>query len=377
MPTKKIKRLTFKATDFISDNSARIYIGLTIMCGVMLMALFAACGGKDTAGTAATATDEGFWHAEGNGIYYWKTVLETDSAERAFLRENNVTRAYVRFFDVVCDDSPLATEEIIPNATLQIRDTLPVSEIIPTIYITLDALKRMKGEEEEWAERIVKRASNMCEYNDLGQLEEIQLDCDWTATTDTIYFTLCKEVKSQMKDITDHPLVSSTIRLHQLSKPAPPVDYGVLMLYNTGSFENPDEKNSILSEEVVRSYLSGPLADYPLHLDVAYPIYSWELVYRGNRFLGLVRPQNPIPDDILTRIGENRYTLRRDTIIGNTILRKGDLLRKEDASCRTLAAVKEIIENNLGEERHSTILYHLDSENLSRYDSNEIKAIYK
>lgn len=62
-----------------------------------------------------------FKHVEGNGVYYWKTVLSLDSVEQNYIRKNNIDRAYIRFFDVVEDNSLLSSEAIIPNATLQVK----------------------------------------------------------------------------------------------------------------------------------------------------------------------------------------------------------------------------------------------------------------
>lgn len=307
-----------------------------------------------------------FDHHEIPGIYYWKTVLTLDSVERDYLRENKVDRAYVRFFDIIEDKTPLASDEVIPNATLQVKDSLPVFEIIPTVYITDNAIRRMKGRESHWARKIVKRVDNMCSYNGFKRVNEIQLDCDWTASTDSIYFKVCKYVKEWMvKDRMvredENAVVSSTIRLHQLSQSPPPVDYGVLMLYNTGSFKNPQTKNSILSLSDVMPYIKG-LRQYPLHLDFAYPSYQWNLLFRNNSFYGIMR--DDIPSSITEQVDETRFKVARDTIIGNTLLKEGDVIRCESANPETVAKVRELIESKMKNRQHSDILYHLDSKNL-------------
>ena len=46
-------------------------------------------------------------------------------------------------------------------------------EIIPTVFITLDALRSHEGNEGELARRITKRALNMCSYNDLGPVQSL------------------------------------------------------------------------------------------------------------------------------------------------------------------------------------------------------------
>lgn len=304
-----------------------------------------------------------FKHAEGNGVYYWKTVLALDSTEREYIRHNNIDRAYVRVFDVVADNSHLSSEVLVPNATLLVKEPLDVPRIIPTVYITDEAIRRMKDSERLWAEKIVERVNRMCSYNGFGDPNEIQLDCDWTTTTSSIYFKLCSEVKDLWSHRRDSAVVSSTIRLHQLSQSPPPVDYGVLMLYNTGSFKNPETTNSIISVDDIKPYLKN-LPDYPLHLDYAYPSYTWNLVFRDNEFFGILR--DDIPANNARQVSENRYQILKDTIIGNTVLHKNDIIRCESSSPEVVAEVKSLIEATAGQKPHTDILYHLDSKNIKK-----------
>lgn len=315
-------------------------------------------------------------HSETNAVYFWKTVCDLDSAEYKFLEDNDVKRAYIRFFDVVPDNSPMAVEEIIPNATLQIKNSIPVDEIVPTIYITQDALNRMKGKCDIWAYKIVTRVNAMCSYNNLPNPQEIQLDCDWTTSSRDIFFDLCKEVKEKFCWQDSTFLVSATIRLHQLSQEAPPVDYGVLMLYNTGSFRNIKENNSIISKENVEPYLKN-LPSYPLHLDIAYPTYSWQLLFRNNKFVGLIREALPDSCEDLCPIDKTHIKVLKDMMIGELNIKKDDIIRIETSDFHTIKSVKDIVEKSLEETSHSNIIYHLDSTNLSNYTEDEIKAIYR
>lgn len=336
------------------------------------LALLAGCGSKTETSTEVEPKSP---HLEANSIYYWKTVLALDDADRDFLKSHDIKRAYVRFFDVTPDDSPLATEPVIPNATLQIKDSIPVKEIIPTIYITTDALKRMEGNLDEWADKIVSRVWAMCSYNELPKPTELQLDCDWTETTREAFFGLCEAVGRKLAEKDTYPLLSATIRLHQLTQPAPPVDYGVMMVYNTGSFENASETNSILSVKSVMPYIKH-LAAYPLHLDFAYPVYSWKLLFRENKFMGIIRQELSETSKALKTADATHITAVMDTTIGDIHLKKGDAIRTEASDIKTIRSVKALIDKSLGEKPHSNILYHLDSKNLSRYSSDEIQTLY-
>lgn len=304
-----------------------------------------ACGSCSTGKAPATSASPA-GHEEKNSVYWWRTVLDPDSVELEFLRRHDVRRAYVRFFDVV----PVGNRPV-PDASLTVKGSLPVEELVPTVFITQEAMKLMAGREREWAGKLVRRVLNMASYNELPEVREIQLDCDWTRTTQDGFFALCQAVGDSLRRFEPSALVSSTIRLHQLRGEAPPVDYGVLMLYNTGSFKNPDEDNSILSPVAVKPYLKY-LTPYPLHLDIAYPTYEWVVIYDDGRFKGIMRDA---PEE----------------------LEEGETMRVENSESMTLREVKGLVEEQMRERPHSNVIYHLDSRNLSNYTSDEIKTLYR
>lgn len=315
-------------------------------------------------------------HDEANAVYFWKTVCSLDGADKAFLSDNNVKRAYVRFFDIVPDEYPTATDKIVPNASLIMKDSIPVDEIVPTIFITQEALGLMDGKYDYWASKIVERVWAMCSYNELPSPKEIQLDCDWTESSRDKFFELCKGVKELMVNNDSDALVSATIRLHQLSQQAPPVDYGVLMLYNTGSFRNVSESNSIISKENIEPYLKK-LSSYPLHLDVAYPTYNWQLLFRNNKFVGLIRGELPLNTKELHKIDHSHLKALSDMQVEDLKIKKGDIIRIEKSDFNTIKDVKDLVEKSLDDVPHSNIIYHLDSKNLRNYTKDEIKTIYR
>lgn len=347
------------------------------LVSVACATLLATGCGNTKAENATQSTDRNvFYHEDHNSIYYWKTTLDPTPGDSLFLRNHNIRRAYIRMFDIVPDHSPIAMDAVVPNATIVVRDTLPVSEVVPVVYITDEAIKSMKGQEGMWAQKIAQRVANMCSYNDFGRLREIQLDCDWTAETRDSFFELCDSLRSSVRRINPDGGVSATIRLHQLAQSPPPVDYGVLMLYNTGSFSNPDTENSIISVDDVKPYLKN-LKTYGLHLDFAYPTYGWNLVFRDNMFLGLLRDDLSSLNGSLKRTAPNKHKLTRDIIIGEMSLHKGDEIRHEDSAYAVVSQVKQLIEQAVGNKPHSNILYHYDAENLSGYTDAEITALYK
>ncbi|MDE5837773.1 MAG: hypothetical protein K2H39_01840 [Paramuribaculum sp.] len=322
-------------------------------------------------------------HDELNSVYYWKTVFSLDSTDLAFIRKHDIKRIYLRMFDVSEDTYASAIDDrTVPNASVRIdfldyvllEDSLCDKEFVPVVYVTLNALKAMKGHEGVLARNIVTRVRNMCEYNSIPNVSELQLDCDWTQSTEKSYFTLCDSVKLAIADLNQPWRLSSTIRLHQLSGNVPPVDNGVLMVYNTGSFYDPDAANSIIDANDVEPYIKH-LPDYPLHLDVAYPTYSWQLLFRKRHFIGLMNGLILTDTTHFSHHGGNIYVARRDIPYNDRLILKGDMVRQETSEFEDIYKVKRMIDSKLSSRDHSNILYHLDSKNLSKYSCDEINKI--
>ena len=265
--------------------------------------------------------------ADVNAIYYWRTDLRLDSTERAFLQQHHIKKVYCRYFDVVMGDDG----EPRPNATLTFSDTLPDGiEMVPTVYITEDCMHKPHP---GLAEKLVRRILQMNETNDIRGVSEIQIDCDYTARSRQAYYDFLTAVANSSLFTLHFSLLSTTIRLHQLQMPAPPVDYGVLMVYNTGDPRRFMERNPVLDLRDVKPYLRY-LGDYPLPLSAAYPVYQWVRHIHG------VRVEHTVDAD--------------------------DILR-----------VKQAVEHERPALRQTILTYHLDKENINRYDTKTYEKIYR
>lgn len=322
------------------------------------------------------------FHNDGNGIYYWRTTLSLNDAERKFLKKHNVTRMYIKFFDVG-EDFGASDARIIPKATIQFKDSLPTEiEIVPTIYITTSAMEAMQLKEEEYAEKIFRRIHAICRRNGI-EFKELQLDCDWTKSTRKYFFKLCEEVK-QCMDSTQ--TLSSTIRLHQLTQSPPPVDKGVLMVYNTGNLMKMTTANSIFSRRDIEPYLmDNRLENYALPLDVAYPAYGWSVMFHPGKdkfyFNRIMRQTDFSSYSGLKQIDKNMFEATEDINLNpendtwNGVY-KGCRIRLERPTAREILEIKGMIEKRLKDKSHRNILYHLDESQLSHYSDNEIDKIY-
>lgn len=318
-----------------------------------------------------------------NSIYYWRTNFTLSDAEKDFMHKHDITKMYVRFFDVDYDYSSDDGEKTVPKATIRFIDSVPNGiEIIPTIYITTVAMERMQIKEEEYAEKILKRVKAICLQNKI-EFKEIQLDCDWTKSTQKHFYRLCEAVKQHM-DYTQ--CLSSTIRLHQLIQSPPPVDKGVLMVYNTGNLMEMTTDNSIFSYRDIEPYLrDNRLSDYPLPLDVAYPTYGWSVVYHPGQekyyFDRIMRRTDFSSYPQLKSIGHNIYEATSDVDFSNNAnywdrIYERYRVRVERPDAKEILRVKGLVDAQLKGKNHSNILYHLDEKQLNHYSDNEIYEIY-
>ena len=259
----------------------------------------------------------------GNAVYYWRTEWRLDSIEQHFLESHDIQRVYCRYFDVVMNDG-----QPMPNATITFADTIPAGiRIIPTVYITEDC---MHQPHQQLAEKIVERVAQMNETNDIAGIKELQIDCDYTHNSRKTYYEFLAAVRQEAAR--QGWSLSTTIRLHQLSMAVPPVDYGVLMLYNTGSPMNFQERNPVLDFRDVQPYLRR-LEDYSLPLAAAYPVYRWQ---------------------------RNIYGVRIE----------------HQVEASEILQVKQAVEHYRPDLSRNIVTYHLDKDNINRYDNETFKAIY-
>ena len=269
-----------------------------------------------------------------NAVYYWRTVFTLDSTEQAFLVSNNIRRIYCRYFDVVLD----AEQGPMPNATISFASEMPDSiEIVPAVFIMNDCMQeaqlertRKNSNEVGLARLIVERILQMNETHDILHVRELQIDCDYTARNRTLYYRFLDEVRREARQ--RGLALSVTVRLHQLSMPAPPADYGVLMLYNTGDPARYAERNPILDIRDVQPYLRY-LRGYALPMGAAYPVFLW---------------QRDIHGAFIEHVAEY-----------------DDILR-----------TKQLVEAERSDLRQLILTYHLDTENIKRYTPTQYETIY-
>ncbi len=219
-----------------------------------------------------------------------------------------------------------------------------------------------------------------CSVNDIKNISEVQIDCDWTEKTTGKYFYLLRELKQQ--PFFSDKILSATIRLYQAKYKqrtgVPPVDKGLLMAYNMGNLKNPGIANSILDPGELDKYIRD-IRSYPLHLDVALPLFSWYVWFKNDKtYKGLVHDYdlpslNGFPVDEKTG-GKFLFTSDFDTL--GFSFQKGDMLRKEDSDLSDIIKAGESLAKHFPNDTLTLCCFHLDSVILKKYPPDALEKIF-
>jgi len=304
-----------------------------------------------------------------NAVYYWKTTFRLSDEERQFIENHKIEKLYLRYFDVYRSADFQWKTVPVPEATILFIDSVPQNlEVIPTVFI--DNQLFVDCDMLPIAEKLVNRILTMTETNNVPNIREVQIDCDWTQSTETVFFDFLQMVGNLFAE---HNIeVSATIRLHQLRTKAPPVVRGVLMCYNTGGVRSPQTTNSILSAKDVAMY-AGSMKNYALPLDMAYPTFSWAVWFSDGKFQALLRSLTTDNENI-TQIKDNVYRVKEGFYCDGKFLAKDDEVRFETSDFEEIMKAKSLLEKDL--KNYSVIIYHLDYKNLQKYSEDEIHKIF-
>jgi hypothetical protein len=334
-------------------------------------------------------------------FYFWKTKLDLSPGDTLQAHHLGVKKLYLRCFDV---DWSEGYQMAIPAGLLDLEslERYPFDETVPTVYITNATFKQLNARTAtELARKITKKIKTYEErmnflrsvkldripytYPDPAKadsvfkleerewlkqtFQEIQLDCDWTASTRQLYFHFLKE----MKRLNPQTVISCTLRLHQYRDRStmgiPPVDRVSLMCYNTGDVKDPSEKNAILDLKVLETYLKKK--KYPLSLDLALPLFNWGAWYRDREFMGILGDWSKEKADQFSYLkaeSDNRYRVMQDTLIGLDYLRYGDWVRIDGPDPEQLKAAQAFIKKQVGKQIRQVIYFDWNPEKIKAYE---------
>ncbi len=294
-------------------------------------------------------------------FYYWKTIFKLSANEKETLNENNVSKIYVRYFDVA-----LKNGQPIPLSPVDFEEQPVGMTIVPVIYIKNEIflregtdLNNLSGKIADYVEQINKKNKIEC--------KEIQIDCDWTLKSKERYMKFIDLFKKKCGK-----LLSATIRLHQIKyyrgTGTPNVDKGVLMYYNMGRIA-PDSLNSIYDRAIAQRYIES-LKNYPLPLDIALPIYSWGIQIRNNKVIALINKVDAsffTSDAHFTEVDKPFFEVNENIIKLGYYFENGDRIKIESVSSNDVQEIANDLRENLRISPSEVIFYDLDEFNLKNY----------
>jgi hypothetical protein len=322
-------------------------------------------------------------------FYYWRTTLQLSAREREALAALDIGRLYLRLFDVDQDDADPAPRPVAPlvvgGGGTAGGAALPRGvEAVPVVFIRERVLRRLApAAGERLAEQIWREVTRtMAALPGAAAARELQIDCDWTESTQAAYFGLLDRLAEKAR--AGGAVLTATIRLHQIKyrerTGVPPVARGMLMFYNMGRIEADPESQAIFDPQRAAAYL-GRLAAYPLPLDVALPIWSWVRHVRGDQVVGLM--QDTDAGDLadkrwLRRVDARRFEVTETAFLDGVLLRRSDLLEPEQSTPATTRAAAAILATRLPATPggRTIALFHLSEKSLAHYETSDLERVF-
>lgn len=299
-------------------------------------------------------------------FYFWKTAFNLTPKEHAVLTDLNVTKLYLRYFDVA-----LKNDTALPVAPIVFKQKPDGYKVVPVVYIKNEVFLEPIAT-DSLAANIFKYINQISESGNV-KVDEIQFDCDWSLKSKQNYFQFIEYFKKL------HPNVSATIRLHQVKYPEktgiPNVTSGTLMYYNMGTI-SADESNSIYSQKIAKNYVHS-LQNYKLPLNIALPIFSWGVQIRDQQIVNLIGGLRlaDLEKEHFKKITEKRYKVLKDVVYEGRFLAKDDEIKLEDVSPSQLKEMMNDIKKNRSQKPNEIILYDLNESNLNAYEKEDFKDI--
>ena len=309
-------------------------------------------------------------------FYYWKSIYNTDSSEQKLLHDLNAKNIYIKYFDVIWNNK---TNTPKPEAIITFNAPCTLN-VIPVIYIVNDVFKKCTAKQLDSLTINTAELIKKINQSQNKTVSQIQLDCDWSDGTQQKYFVFLKKFKAQF--IKDNILLSATIRLHQIKYArrtgVPPVDRGMLMFYNMGKLKNPLTENSIFDKATAQMYTDF-IADYPIELDYALPVFSWGVLIRNEKVIGLINDISTASLDTIASLKKargNLFGVTEGLFFMGTYLMPDDIIRVEEITPKLALQAAKILNKNLNNTNFTVSLFHLDNSQIKRYEIQDFKNIY-
>ncbi|AXX95552.1 hypothetical protein [Arcobacter ellisii] len=260
------------------------------------------------------------------------------SWENSFNQKEITEKLYIKVLDIA-----YSTKLEIIKSNLQEKP----KDFIPVVYITNETMQNVDF--SLISNAIIQGLKNY-------EFKELQIDCDWSNSTQSNYFKLLEDLKTKL-----NKTLSATIRLHQIKyytkTGVPNVDYGVLMYYNMSNITDINTKNSILDNDIAKKYHYN-FENYKLKLKLALPLYSQAIQFRENKALSIFEgvEKNDFDANFI-EISPNLYKVLNSTYFKGRYIYKDDVFRFEDVKKEDLKIALEDF-MNLTKNRFDEIIFY-------------------
>ena len=318
-------------------------------------------------------------HTIDPAFYFWQSNFDLSPNELNYLKELNVHKLYVRFFDV--DWNPYLKTPMPAGDVRIVTDSLKNIEIVPAVFITNRTLSNINDTSiQNLAEKIFEKITGKLNEFKNPEVKEFQLDCDWTKKTKYKYFNLIEDIKklSAVKNIS----VTATIRLHQVKyfklTGVPPVKRGMLMFYNMSDVLNFRTRNSIYDPEIAENYLTN-FDEYPLQLDVVLPAFSWGVLFRGEKIISIMNDLTKdelLKDPGFKKIDDTHFRVMKNKIFEGRHLFKFDTIRLEEITPEITKSAAGLIAPQIRNGSLTVAIYHLNKKLIKNYEPKDIQNCF-
>jgi hypothetical protein len=307
-------------------------------------------------------------------FYYWKTVYQQNPVESEYAKHLHTNKMYIRIMDVDLDENGSP----VPVSPITFQQKLPDTvQMVPVVYLVNAVLSTVpRASLNGLADKLIRFVDGKVQQAGKSSYTEIQIDCDWTASTRDNYFYLLTALKLRLKGKT----LSVTLRLHQIKNRAscgtPPVSHALLMCYNMGNLRKYGPQNSIMDILELKKYLGDNLTRYPMKMDIGLPLFSWAVAFRDKQYIGIARQinfSNLNNQANFIASGNNLYRAKTD--MPEYGLKSMDEVRWEDLTINNLKAAAEYISPYLKREDLDIVFFHLDEKVLKNYRYDELENV--
>jgi hypothetical protein len=348
---------------------------------------------------------------------FWKTDLSFDEKSDTLASALKLKHFYVRYFDI--DWNPYV-KEAQPISSIRHMDFGKTNtSFTPSVFITNDVvLKSSKTQLDTLVNRIQHKVNQISEKyfeqvsqsyaNQIANLDyekqsgkaiqvrmdtkpiaakrklelknnihDILIDCDWSEKSKDNYFYLLEKIKLKFPNYK----IEATIRLWQYKyyekSGIPPVDSGLLMCYNMKNPEDRKTENSIGTSDELDQYITHD--KYTLKLNIALPLYSWSLIFRGNQFKGILSQNIDFTNktDYFKKTDDNKYVLQDDIRLDNIYLRNGDEIRIEKVSDSDIQDMISILTDKIKIDKTTRVtFFSFDKKYINDYGTQNISNYF-